>query len=238
MAAIINAKHKLDTPRPYRVVDDQPEFLLIDKAPGVSVHRDDQRLGLLGQIAAEQGLKQLFLVHRLDKITSGLLLLAKTPEANRELSALFRERRMDKYYLALSDRKPKKKQGRVTGDMHKARRGAWKLTPGNENPAITRFFSRLAAPGLRLFIVRPHTGKTHQIRVALKSLGAPILGDSLYGGSSADRGYLHACALRFCWNNHQYQYLCLPSMGERFLPLCWSELLPEGSPWALPWPPL
>jgi len=225
-------------PMPYRIVDEQPEFLLIDKAPGVSVHRDDQHQGLLGRLAAERGLTQLFLVHRLDKLTSGLLLLAKTPEANSELSALFRERRVDKCYLALSDRKPKKKQGRIIGDMQKARRGAWKLTPGRQNPAITRFFSRAATPGLRLFIVRPHTGKTHQIRVALKSLGAPILGDGRYGGSPADRGYLHACALRFCWRNHQYQYLCLPSEGEHFLRLCWPELLPEETPWELPWPPL
>ena len=61
--------------------------------------------------------------------------------------------------------------------MQKARNGAWKLCQSKENPAITRFESVSCEPNLRLFILKPQTGKTHQLRVAMKSLGSPILGD-------------------------------------------------------------
>ena len=78
------------------------------------------------------------------------------------------------------------------GDMKNRRGGQRILLKTSENPAITQFFSNAAKPGTRGFIVKPHSGKTHQIRVALKSIGAPILGDTLYGGEASDRLYLHA----------------------------------------------
>jgi len=61
--------------------------------------------------------------------------------------------------------------------MLKARRGAWKLARSKESPALTEFVSTSLGQGLRLFLLRPYTGKTHQLRVAMKSLGAPIIGD-------------------------------------------------------------
>ena len=82
------------------------------------------------------------------------------------------------------------------GDMKNRRGGQRILLKTTENPAITQFFSSAAKPGTRGFIVKPHSGKTHQIRVALKSIGAPILGDTLYGGEASDRLYLHAWHLQ------------------------------------------
>ena len=102
--------------------------------------------------------------------------------------------------------------------MSKARRGAWKLLRSQQNPAITQFMSYGTQSGTRVFLLKPHTGKTHQIRVALKSLGTPLLGDSLYGGEtdSIDRAYLHAFGIRFQLFETSYAYYALPSVGKQF----------------------
>jgi len=100
--------------------------------------------------------------------------------------------------------------------MERARNGSWRLARSLEDPASTTFVSRSAKPGLRLFALRPATGKTHQLRVAMKSIGAPIFGDERYGGSAADRGYLHACALRFDYAGETLQFVEPPRSGAEF----------------------
>ncbi len=163
---------------------------------------------------------KLFSVHRLDKMTSGLLLLAKSSEAAATFTALFEARKIEKYYLAISLRKPKKKQGWIKGDMAPSRRGNYKLLSTCNAPAITQFVSTALRPNERLFLVKPHTGKTHQIRVALKSLGAPIAGDTRYADATEARkeecGYLHAYALRFEYKGEALSFTCKPDFGERF----------------------
>ncbi|WP_428033586.1 TIGR01621 family pseudouridine synthase [Amphritea sp.] len=204
----------------YALVDQTDDYLLINKAPGISVHRDEAETGLLQQISAELNCGPLYLVHRLDKMTSGLLLLARHAQAASILSQQFQQRSVEKYYIALSDQKPRKKQGLIKGDMVRSRRGSWKLTSGMNNPAVTRFFSCAPLPGLRLFLLRPLTGKTHQLRVALKSIGAAIIGDQRYHSAAeafADRGYLHAWGLAFDWQGQRREYLCDPDIGELFL---------------------
>jgi len=191
-------------------------FVVLHKAPGVGMHDEDGVPGLVSLARDALGM-MLYPVHRLDKVTSGLVLLARDTEANRELSMAFAERKVEKAYLAISDQKPLKKQGWVKGDMIKGRRGAWMLTRSQDNPAVTRFVSQPLEAGGRLFMVQPKTGKTHQIRVALKSLGAPILGDRLYAGTPADRVYLHAWRLSFPFAGQFHHYLCLPSHGHSFL---------------------
>lgn len=109
-------------------------------------------------------------------------MLATSREAAGELVSAFRKRQVHKYYVALSDRKPSKKMGSVVGDMEKGRRGAWLLARTHADPAVTRFTSvgvPGGRPGLRAFLLKPETGRTHQLRVALKSLGAPVLGDEV-----------------------------------------------------------
>ena len=200
----------------YQIIDQTDDLLVINKSQGVSVHKDQNDTGLTMQLKDDLKLDELYLIHRLDKVTSGLLLFAKQAKAAAALSALFRERKVTKYYLAISAKKPRRKQGAIIGDMVKARRGSWKLLLSKENPAITQFFSTSLAPGFRLFIIKPYTGKTHQIRVALKSEGSPILGDQLYAGLESDRVYLHAFSLSFSYDNQQYNYSCLPNEGELF----------------------
>ncbi|MCL6416925.1 TIGR01621 family pseudouridine synthase [Aestuariirhabdus sp. Z084] len=231
-------------PQPwYQLVHQHDDFLLIDKAAGISVHRDDEAEGLVARIAREQGEAQLFLVHRLDRMTSGLLLLARNPDAAAGLAELFREHRIEKFYLALSARKPNRKQGLIRGDMTRSRRGSWKLGKSTNNPALTQFFSTSIEHKRRLFILRPATGKTHQIRVAMKSLAAPILGDARYGdqaqAQACDRGYLHAYALRFQWRDESLEFVRSPGEGVEYLTdECQQQIEQWNTPWELPWPEL
>ena len=192
------------------------DFIIIYKPCGISVHKDQSEIGLTTLLAEQFGVPQVWLVHRLDKVTSGLLILALNAESAAEFFRLFSEHHIQKTYLALSNQKPKKKQGLLVGDMQKARNGAWKLCQSKENPAITRFESVSCEPNLRLFILKPQTGKTHQLRVAMKSLGSPILGDSLYGKNTEniDRTYLHATQLEFDYLNNFISVTCLPSQGQ------------------------
>ncbi|MGV6989187.1 TIGR01621 family pseudouridine synthase [Testudinibacter sp. P80/BLE/0925] len=200
------------------IVYQHPDFIVIDKPIGLSVHKDQQALGLPDLVARQLGCPALWLVHRLDKITSGLLILARNSQAAAELSGLFQQHQIEKHYIALSAAKPKKKQGLVIGDMQKTRNGSWKLCRSRENPAMTRFSSIRCDNRLRLFHLIPKSGKTHQIRVAMKSLGSPILGDQRYGDKTAlDRTYLHAYALKFQYQGTSFLIKQLPQQGTYFL---------------------
>jgi tRNA pseudouridine32 synthase/23S rRNA pseudouridine746 synthase len=186
------------------IICENEDFVLVDKPEGVSFHSENGE-GLVVKLTRQLGLEQLYSVHRLDKMTSGLILFAKTSQVANELSVLFEQRQIQKFYLAISTRKPKKKQGWIKGDMGQARRGSYKFLTTNENPAITQFISSAGRVHERFFLIKPHTGKTHQIRVALKSLGAPIAGDMRYSAveeaKEEERGYLHAYALKFNLKN-------------------------------------
>ncbi|WP_373818551.1 TIGR01621 family pseudouridine synthase [Glaesserella sp.] len=197
-----------------------PDFMIINKPAGISVHKDDQAVGFTEFFAKQLGVEQVWLVHRLDKVTSGLLILALNKEAAAEFFRLFSQHRIQKTYWALSTQKPKKKQGKIIGDMQKSRNGAWKLCHTKENPAVTQFISHSLEPHLRHFILQPQTGKTHQLRVAMKSLGSPILGDTLYGGGAADRVYLHAYRLDFTYQDQVISVNALPESGRY-----WSKVL-------------
>lgn len=198
------------------IVYQTDDFIIIYKPCGLSVHKDQSKIGLTTLLAEQLGVPQVWLVHRLDKVTSGLLILALNAESAAEFFRLFSEHHIQKTYLALSNQKPKKKQGLIVGDMQKARNGAWKLCPSKENPAITRFESVSCEPNLRLFILKPQTGKTHQLRVAMKSLGSPILGDALYGKKTEkiDRTYLHAARLQFEFKGQAFDVFIPPKEGE------------------------
>lgn len=200
----------------YTILDDQADFLVIDKAPGVAVQGDPAAPSVLELARRDLGLAHLYPVHRLDMGTSGLVVAAKTAGANRALSQAFQAHEVTKCYLAISGKKPTKKQGWIIGDMEKSRGGSYRLCHSRENPARTVFRSYPVDGGRRLFVLRPITGKTHQLRVALKSLGSPIIGDTRYGGEAADRMYLHAWRLEFHLDGHLHQYASPPSRGGLF----------------------
>ena len=223
----------------FALIAHEPGFCVVHKAPDVDFHDCQGRPGLCSLVSGALG-QRVFAVHRLDKATSGLLLLARSREWAGTLARLFRERAVEKYYIALSDLVPRKKQGLVQGDMVRSRRGSWKLARTMERPARTRFLSWPVRPGLRLFVLRPLTGRTHQLRVAMKSLGAPILGDALYHQAVPDwpdRMYLHAHTLRFAVGDRVFAYACAPKTGSLFLDEAVSQALHGLGPLeGLEWP--
>jgi len=233
----------------YKSIAEYPDFIVVDKAAGVNFH-DEGDIGsglhsLVKQQLQNQQKKpdekvELYPVHRLDKMTSGLVIFAKTLACAQTFGQLFNDHHIEKYYLAVSDKKPSKKQGLIKGDMGKSRRGMFKLLRTMENPAITQFFSYTIANKQRLYLLKPHSGKTHQLRVALASIGAPIVGDPLYYSTSkADRGYLHAFALRFNYLGESFEFTSLPSAGDFYVNAVVNEqLLAIKKPWQLNWPRL
>lgn len=220
--------------KPVRIIYENDRFLLAVKEAGVNFHSEEEA-GFVVQVSQQLGIP-LFPVHRLDKMTSGLVILAKNSETAAQFGKMFEAREIEKYYLAISMRKPKKKQGWVKGDMASARRGDYKLLTTMINPAITQFVSCALCTHERGFLIKPHTGKTHQIRVALKSLGSPIAGDERYAQADEarkeERGYLHAYALRFRLNDEEFSFVSPPDEGERFVS---SECKEQLDAWSNPW---
>lgn len=237
------------------LVYEHQDFLVFNKPANVSFHcENDEKypennatgfFEMAKQAYQERnGSIPLFPVHRLDKMTSGLLIVAKNKQAASQFGRMFAAHDVNKFYIALAMGKPKKKQGTVKGDMQRSRRSSWMLTKSLSNPAITCFKS-VALPelddGMRLYLLQPKTGKTHQLRVMMKSIGAAILGDPIYATqvqrNQQDRGYLHAFALHFQWGSECISLTCLPTVGKHFLEnACIDALENWRAPWLLAWP--
>lgn len=218
------------------ILHENDSFIIALKPAGVNFH-SEKEAGFVVQTSQKTGIP-LFPVHRLDKMTSGLVILTKSSEVAAQFGKMFENREIEKYYLAISMRKPKKKQGWVKADMGAARRGDYKLLPTMNNPAITQFISCALRTHERFFLIKPHTGKTHQIRVALKSLGSPCAGDERYAAAEEarkeDRGYLHAYALRFVLKGETFSFVSPPDEGERFVSAeCTNQLKIWNNPWEL-----
>ncbi|MFT5840123.1 MAG: tRNA pseudouridine32 synthase/23S rRNA pseudouridine746 synthase [Flavobacteriales bacterium] len=219
------------------VLFDHPDFVVVNKPSNISVQNESHQSGLLPLLCQQLKIEQLWLVHRLDKITSGILILAKSAKAAAVFGQLFEQKQIEKYYLAISAKKPKKKQGAVKGGMKKVRDGKWMLDSSNTAVAISQFFSFSISAGLRLFLIKPLTGKTHQIRVALKSVGSPILGDELYKGEASDRTYLHAYCIRFIYQAQPICITCHPNKGDVFVSDDTNlQITKLTTPWAFKWP--
>ncbi len=205
---------------PLNIIQKTDEWLVVNKPSGVSIHGDQEALGFVENLKQQLGISFLAPVHRLDKVTSGCLLLAKTSNAASLLSQQFQNQEVQKKYLAIVTGKMKKKQGMIKGDMLPSRRGSWRLTKTQNNPAITVFKSMHYQPGYRLVVIKPVTGKTHQIRVAMKSNSSPVWGDLRYGSKEknqlADRCYLHCWQLSFKWLDNIHHLVCLPNEGILF----------------------
>ena len=134
---------------------DHPDFVVVNKPSNISVQNEFHQSGLLPILCQQLKVEKLWLVHRLDKVTSGILILAKHSQAAAVFGQLFEQKQIEKYYLAISAKKPKKKQGTVKGGMKKVRDGKWMLESSDTAVAISQFFSFSIYPGIRLFLVKP-----------------------------------------------------------------------------------
>ena len=147
------------------------------------------------------------IVHRLDKDTSGIMLIAKTENTHRLLSEAFKNRQVNKIYHALLSRRPQEEEGRIVAPIgrHPVNRKKMAIRHGSGRYAATRWKVLESFTNNMCFVeVVIETGRTHQIRVHMSSLGAPVAGDPLYGGRIgnslevvAERQLLHASSLSF-----------------------------------------
>lgn len=197
---------------PLDVVFENPDVVVINKPAGMVVHPAAGHqsgtlvhavLGYDPDIEGIGGEDRPGIVHRLDKDTSGLILLAKNDHAHHWLEDQFRLRKVDKTYLALVDGKPPTPSGRVEAAIGRdpSHRKKMAIVPANRGrEAISEYKTLETFPKHTLLEFHPLTGRTHQIRVHCAFLGCPIVGDRVYGWKqpslAIDRHFLHASRLR------------------------------------------
>jgi 23S rRNA pseudouridine1911/1915/1917 synthase len=222
---------------PLAVLYEDDDLVAIDKPAGMVVHAGagvhsgtlvNALLNRFRTLSGVGGAQRPGIVHRLDRFTSGIILVAKNDAAHRALAAQFSGRQVEKVYLALVHGAVKQERGRIErpiarDPVHRTRmtarldsgRAAW-----SEYHVLRRF------PGFTLLEVKIGTGRTHQIRVHLSSIGHPVVGDALYGAPARIAGmpplgryFLHSHRIRF----HQ------PASGEELV--LTSPLPPELESW-------
>ncbi|MGH3017811.1 MAG: RluA family pseudouridine synthase [Gaiellaceae bacterium] len=182
-------------------------LLVVDKPAGVVVHPGaDHAQGTLagalrGRGAAGGPADRAGIVHRLDRDTSGLLVVARSEEAFGRLQSLVRRRALEREYLALVRGRPHSRRGRIEAPIGRDRRDPTRQSLDTATPrdAVTHFDVEQVLPEHALLRVRLETGRTHQIRVHLAAIELPVMGDRTYGvsGLGLERQFLHACRLAF-----------------------------------------
>jgi 23S rRNA pseudouridine1911/1915/1917 synthase len=194
-------------PLDLRIAFEDEHLLVVDKPAGVVVHPGAGRPGgtlvnaLLGVSAGGDEPERPGIVHRLDRDTSGLLVVAKTEEAHRKLQSLVRRHKLEREYLALVRGRPRSRAGRIEAAIGRDRSEPTRRSLDTDTPrdAITHFEVVEQLPEHALLRVRLETGRTHQIRVHLAAIDLPVVGDRVYGvpGLELERQFLHAARLAF-----------------------------------------
>lgn len=228
----IDKKHKIaireddEAPKPKKssssakklpIIFEDKNFLVINKPAGLVVHpsptlakNSDTVVELLNKhlSAFKKDLSgRAGIVHRLDKDTSGVLLVAKNPKSHAEFSAEFKNRKVEKTYLALVRGEPRTSKGRIDAPLRRATKDRKKMSIHNQGKAAVSNFEVLQNfKGSSLLQIQIETGRTHQIRVHLSSIGHPIVGDKQYGDAlfndefekkyGLTRQFLHATDLK------------------------------------------
>ena len=198
------------TPAAFEVRYEDDYLLVVDKPAGVVVHpARGHRQGTLAQALAGRAAGgeddwRAGIVHRLDKDTSGLLVVAKDEETHRALKALLQARDITREYLALVEGRPPARSGTIDAPIGRDRRVRIRMSTDTDEPreARTHFEIERALPSTTLLRVRLETGRTHQIRVHLHAIGHPVCGDPEYTEDHGPdlgltRQFLHATRLRF-----------------------------------------
>jgi 23S rRNA pseudouridine1911/1915/1917 synthase len=192
-----------------RIAYEDDHLLVVDKPAGLVVHpsaghgRGTLVHGLLGCAIAGGGeAARPGIVHRLDRDTSGLLVVARSEEAHRRLQALLRRRGVEREYLALVRGRPRSRSGRIEAAIGRDRTDRTRISLDTATPraAVTNFEVLEVLPRHALLRVRLETGRTHQIRVHLEAIDLPVAGDPLYGVKGdlgLERQFLHAGRLAF-----------------------------------------
>ena len=200
---------------PLKILYEDADVVVVDKPAGMVVHAGaghshgtlvNALLHHFGSLSSVNGELRPGIVHRLDKETSGVLVVARTDSAHQALSRQFHDRHVEKIYLALVHGRMKQPSGRITDPITRdpVRRTRMTARLGTGRTALTEYEVLEEFPYFSFLRVRIGTGRTHQIRVHLSSIGHPVVGDRLYGAPasipgipSLSRFFLHAHRLRF-----------------------------------------
>lgn len=208
------------------------DVIVINKPAGMLTHAKG---GIISEVTAADAYRSRTtfatdsdrpgIVHRLDRDTSGVLIIARTPEAATHLQRQFARRTAKKTYLAITAGTPKHPKARIDLPIGRvpSKPSTFRIDPSGK-PAQTDYEVVAAHDNRSLIVLRPHTGRTHQLRVHLQHLGTPIVGDRVYGQPDA-RLFLHAYQLT----------ISLPSGEEKTftapIPSDFTEQFPEVTTW-------
>jgi 23S rRNA pseudouridine1911/1915/1917 synthase len=196
------------SPVPFAVAYEDEHLMIVDKPAGVVVHpARGHRTGTLAQALAGRGAGgeepwRAGIVHRLDRDTSGLLVVAKSDPVHRALKQLLAERRLRREYLALVAGHPEARTGTIDAPIGRDRHDRVLMSIDSADPreARTHFEIERLLPATALVRVALETGRTHQIRVHMAAIGHPVSGDPQYGTAGEyglTRQFLHAARLAF-----------------------------------------
>ena len=189
-----------------KLVYEDEHLLVVDKPAGLVVHpgaghASGTLVDALGHKAGGGEPGRRGIVHRLDRDTSGLMVVARTDEAFARLSALVRDRALERTYLALVRGRPRSLTGRIEAPIGRDRGDPTRISLDSASPkeAVTNFSVERLLAGNALLEVRLETGRMHQIRVHLAAIDLPVVGDPVYGvpDPALGRQFLHASRLVF-----------------------------------------
>jgi 23S rRNA pseudouridine1911/1915/1917 synthase len=196
---------------PARIVLEDDDLLVVDKPaglvihPGAGVHEGTLVQQLAGRLAGGPDPERPGVVHRLDRDTSGLLVLARSEAAHAALQEAIRRREVEREYLALVAGRPQSRSGTIDAPLGRDRANRTVMSTRTDKPrrAVTHFEVIEELADRSLLRVRLETGRTHQIRAHMAAIGHPVCGDQAYGGrpSGAEIGltrqFLHSARLVF-----------------------------------------
>jgi 23S rRNA pseudouridine1911/1915/1917 synthase len=191
-----------------RIAYEDEHLMVVDKPAGLVVHPGSGHAagtlvhGLLEHDIAGGDAGRPGIVHRLDRDTSGLIVVARSEEAHARLQALIRNRALERHYAALVVGRPRSRSGRIEAPIGRDRRDPLRHSLDTDRPreAVTHFEVRELLARHTLLDVRLETGRTHQIRVHLAAVDLPVAGDTVYGRPrelDLERQFLHAGRLVF-----------------------------------------
>jgi 23S rRNA pseudouridine1911/1915/1917 synthase len=210
----VELPEELDEPAgsvPFEVAYEDDHLMVVDKPAGVVVHPAPGHRGptlaqaLAGRAAGGGDPERAGVVHRLDRDTSGLMVVAKSDEAHRALQRMIRAREITREYVALVDGSPEADSGTIDAAIGRDRSNRTTVSTRTDKAraAVTHFEVAERLPRTTLLRVRLETGRTHQIRAHLAAIGHPVCGDRAYGGEECGRRlglgrqFLHSFRLGF-----------------------------------------
>ncbi len=158
------------------------------------------------------------LVHRLDKNTSGVLIIAKNLESSIKLAEAFKNKSLQKHYIAAVSSKPPKQKGEIENYLDKDKSGTYDIVTQTQNGKFAKTLYEIIGSNKNIFLIKytPLTGRMHQLRVHSANLGCPILGDIKYGGKNYKRMMLHAWSINLPSNIFGQEYNITAPLDDIF----------------------